>query len=399
MEEKQMDLMTGFPPTPDKLVTLSNWRTPPFNRWAFNHVSELVPSAFVRTVTGASPLEADPRSLTDFRLSHEGRNFGFNDWLEGTFTDSIVVMKNVKVVFETYADGQSPAIPHIWMSVSKSILGLVAGIVVGRAQLDVDAPLTEVIPELQGSAFGGATVRDALDMRVGISFDEDYHAAGGAIIEYRKSHLWDPVPVGEPPTDLRSFLLSLTGRDGEHGGRFHYVSPNTDLLGWVLERAAATRYPDLVSEALWQPIQAERDAYITVDRFGAPRCAGGFCATPRDMARIGRLFVTAGRHGGVQVVPESWISDIVNFDGAAAWKAGDFFDLFEGANMHYRSKWYVSRGERPMISGLGVFGQHLFIDPAADLVIAKCSSQPLPLDPSFVSTTLAGVEELRAMFR
>jgi CubicO group peptidase (beta-lactamase class C family) len=393
-----MDLMTGFPPKPDQLVTLSNWRTPPFNRWAFNHVSELVPSSFVRSAIDASPLEFDCRSLTDFRLSHKGGGVGFNDWLERTFTDSIVVMKDGKVVFESYADGQSPVIPHIWMSVSKSILGLVAGIVVERGQLDVDAPLTELIPELQGSAFDGATVRDALDMRVGISFDEDYHAAGGAIIEYRKSHLWDPVPVGEPPTDLRSFLLTLTERDGEHSGRFHYVSPNTDLLGWVLERATATRYADLVSETLWQPIQAERDAYITVDRFGAPRCAGGFCATPRDMARIGRLFVTAGRHGDAQVVPESWIRDIVNFDGAAAWRTGDFFDLFEGATMHYRSKWYVLPGERPMIFGVGVFGQHLFIDPAADLVVAKCSSQPLPLDPSFLSMTLAGVEELRAMF-
>lgn len=236
-------------------------------------------------------------------------------------------------------------------------------------------------------------------MRVGIRFDENYQATGGAIIEYRKSHLWDPVPVGESPTDLRSFLTTLAGRDGEHKGRFHYVSPNTDLLGWVLERATATRYSDLVSETLWQPVQAERDAYITVDRFGAPRCAGGFCATPRDMARLGRLFVTGGGIGGIQVVPESWISDIVNFDGVAAWNSGDFADLFDGATMHYRSQWYVQRGERPMVFGVGVFGQHLFIDPAADLVIAKCSSQPLALDQSFLSLTLAGVEQLRALFR
>lgn len=181
-------------------------------------------------------------------------------------------------------------------------------------------------------------------MRVGLKFDEDYHATGGAIIEYRKSHLWDPTPVGESPTDMRSFLATLTERDGEHGSRFHYTSPNTDVLGWVLERASGTRYADLVSETLWRPIQAERDAYITVDRFGAPRCAGGFCATPRDMARMGRLFVTAGRHEGIQVIPESWIDDIVGFDGEAAWKTGDFFELFDGAAMHYRSQWYVLRG-------------------------------------------------------
>ena len=382
-----MDLMTGFPPEPDKRVTLSNWRKPPFNRWAFNHVSELVPSAFVRAARDATPLDSESRSLD------------LDDWLEKTFTDAIVVMKDGRVVFETYADGQSPDVPHIWMSVSKSILGLVAGIVAGRGQLDVEAPLTELIPELKGSAFDGATVRNALDMRVGIRFDEDYLATGGAIIEYRKSHLWDPVPVGESPTDMRSFLLTLSDRDGEHNGRFHYVSPNTDLLGWVLERATATRYADLVSQTLWQPVGAERDAYITVDRFGAPRCAGGFCATPRDMARIGRLFVTGGRHGGVQVVPQRWLDDIVGFDGTAAWNTGDFFDLFGGAQMHYRSQWYVLRGERPMIFGAGVFGQHVFIDPAADLVVAQCASQPLPLDPSFLSMTLAGIDRLRAMFR
>jgi CubicO group peptidase (beta-lactamase class C family) len=393
-----MDLMHGFPPQPQALVTLANWRTPPFNRWAFNHVSELVPSAFVRAPTGASPLQAAGRDLAGFQLAHEGRSLRFNDWLDETFTDSIVVLKDGKVAFENYADGQGSTIAHIWMSVSKSILGLVAGIVAGRGQLDVDAPLPKWIPELAGTAYGGASVRDALDMRVGVRFDEDYHAAGGAIIEYRKSHLWDPVPVGEPPTDLRSFLQTLGERDGEHNGRFHYVSPNTDLLGWVLERATATRYCDLVSETLWQPIQAERDAYITVDRFGAPRCAGGFCATPRDLARVGRLFVTGGRSGDAQVVPASWISDIIGFDGVAAWRGGDFFDLFAGAEMHYRSKWYVLRGERPMVFGLGVFGQHLFVDPAADLVVAKCSSQPLPLDPSFLSLTLAGVAQLRAMF-
>jgi CubicO group peptidase (beta-lactamase class C family) len=393
-----MDLMKGFPPPPERQVTLANWRKAPFNRWAFNHVSELVPCAFVRAAPDVSPLAADQRSLGGFRLLREGRSLGFEDWLEKTFTDSMVIMKDGKIAFETYADGQSPAIPHIWMSVSKSVLGLVAGIVAGRGQLDLHAPLRALIPELDGTAFASATVRDALDMRVGIRFDEDYMAAAGAIIEYRKSHLWDPLPVGESPTDMRGFLSTLTGRDGEHNGRFHYVSPNTDLLGWVLERATATRYADLVSETLWQPIGAQRDAYITVDRLGAPRCAGGFCATPRDMARLGRLFVTGGRCGGLQVVPESWIRDIVGFDGTAAWRTGDFADLFDGANMHYRSQWYVLRGARPMIFGVGVFGQHVFIDPVADLVIAKCASQPLPLDPLFLSMTLAGVEELRAIF-
>lgn len=391
-------MMTGqFPPPPEKRVTLANWRTPPFNRWAFNHVSELVPSAFVRTGPQARSLDRSTIDLNAFELSHGGQTFTLDGWLDGTFTDSIVVLENGKIAFEHYIEGQSAGVPHIWMSVSKSVLGLLAGIVADRGLLDVNAPLTDVVPELRGSAYSGATIRDALDMRVGIEFDEDYHATAGAIIEYRKSHLWDPVPVGEAPTDLRGFFPTLTARDGEHGGRFHYVSPNTDLLGWVIERATGKRFADLLAELLWQPIEAERDAYITVDRFGAPRAAGGFCAVPRDMARLGRLFVTGGRVGNLQVVPQRWLDDIVGFDGRAAWQGGDFDEIFDGADMHYRSKWYVLRGARPLVFGVGVFGQHVFVDPAADLVIAKCSSQPLPLDKSFLSLTLAGIQQLRTM--
>lgn len=394
-----MELMSYFPPSEAGFVTLSNWRKPPYNRWAFNHVSELVPSAAIRASGEAGSISAaSADSLHAFEIIFEGRALDAKTWLDETFTDSMVILKDGKIVFETYAPGQDRFTPHIWMSVSKSVLGLVAGIVAARGQLDVEAPLTALIPELEKTAFAGSTVRDLLDMRVGIRFDEDYHATSGAIIEYRKSHLWDPIPIGESPSDLRSFLGSIKERDGEHGGRFHYISPNTDLLGWVLERASGSRYAELVSELLWKPIQAERDAYITVDRLGAPRSAGGLCAVPRDMARLGRFFVTTGQINGQQVVPSEWLEDILYSGDALAWKQGDFYELFDHADMHYRSKWYVLRGDRPLVFGVGVFGQNIFVDPASDLVIAKCSSQPLPLDKTFLSLTLSGVKELRTLF-
>ncbi|MEN9763726.1 MAG: hypothetical protein RI906_3552 [Pseudomonadota bacterium] len=388
-----------FPLAPDQQVSLSNWRTPPFNRWAFNHVSELVPSAMISAHPRADSLPVQPIDLSRFTVRYEQADWTLDQWLQQTYTDSLVVMKNGHIAYEYYAEGQSPSVPHIWMSVSKSVLGLMAGIMAEKYQIDLDSPLVRHIPELQGSAFEGATIRHALDMRVGIQFNEDYHARDGAIIEYRKSHLWDPTPVGEPQTDLRHFFSTLRTRDGEHGGRFHYVSPNTDLLGWLIERTTGERYADLLSDWLWKPINAERDAYITVDRMGAPRCAGGLCAVPRDMARVGRLLVAGGRVGNVQVVPKQWVDDILSFDGRQAWRGGDFFDLFDQADMHYRSKWYVKRADRPLVSGVGVFGQHVFVDPAADLVIAKCSSQPLPLEKSFISMTMAGIEGLRQMLR
>lgn len=386
-----------FPAPAHDRVTLSNWRTPPYSQWAFNHVSELIPSAFIRADRDVKALSQRPIDLSEFSARVDGENLSMGQWLDKTHTDSIVVLKQGSVLYEYYAQGQSPFVPHIWMSVSKSVLGLVAGIVCEKFQIDVNAPIVDWIPEVKGSAFDGARIRDALDMRVGIRFDEDYHAKSGPIIEYRKAHLWDPVPQGEPQTDLRNFFSTLTQRDGSHGGRFHYVSPNTDLLGWVLERATGQRYVDLVSELLWKPVRAECDAYMTVDRFGAPRCAGGLCAVPRDLARVGRLLANGGRVDRVQVVPEAWIDDIITFDGRDPWRRGDFFELFDSAEMHYRSKWYVHREDRPLIFGVGVFGQHVFVDPAADLVIAKCSSQPLPLEKSYLTMTLAGIQTLRRM--
>lgn len=390
-----MDLMTGFPPDPEQRVTLANWRKPPYNRWSFHHVSELVPSANIAHAQRPPALPHGEVDLGGFAISHQGRKRDLPGWLEETFTDSMVILRHGEVIFETYSQGQDAATRHIWMSVSKSVLGLVAGILESRGALNTDAPVTDILPEVRGSAFDGATIRDLLDMRVGILFDEDYNAADGSIIDYRKSHLWDPLEAGEAPTDLRSFLTTLDKRDGRHNARFHYVSPNTDLMGWVIERASGTRYADLVSELLWKPLGAATDAYITVDRFGAPRCAGGLCATPRDMALLGRLFATGGKNSeGRQIVPESWLSDILANGDPQAWADGDFYALFGGSDMHYRSKWYVQRGSRPLVFGLGVFGQNLVIDPQADLVIAKASSQPVALDGDYNALSMAGLTEL-----
>jgi hypothetical protein len=186
---------------------------------------------------------------------------------------------------------------------------------------------------------------------------------------------------------LRAFYRELTKSSGAHGGAVHYVSPNTDLLGWVIERATGARYADLMSELLWKPMGAARSAYITVDRLGAPRCAGGVCATARDLARVGQLIVDGGACGSRQVVPERWIDDIVRRGDPQAWAAGDLAGYFPGLPVRYRSQWYVLDGPSPLVFGLGVHGQHLFVDRARGIVIAKVSSQALPLDADRIALT------------
>lgn len=372
--------MHGFPPSPDGQVTLANWRTAPFNRWAFHHVRELVPSAEIpNDPVGALEWPSAPVDLRALRLE---------TFLDETDTDGFVVVHRGRVVFERYAGGMTADSPHILMSVSKSLLGLLAGILAARGALDPGRLVTDIVPEVAGTAYRGATIRHLLDMRAGIEFDEDYLATSGPIVAYRKATGWTPLEPGDRVSDLRAFYGELTRSDGAHGGALHYVSPNTDLLGWVIERASGTRYADLMSELLWKPMGAGRSAYITVDRLGAPRCAGGVCATARDLARVGQLIVEGGARGLRQIVAESWIEDVTRGGDARAWAAGDLTACFPGLPVRYRSQWYALDGDSPTLFGLGIHGQHVFIDRARGVVIVKVSSQPVPLDGERIALTV-----------
>ena len=392
-----VSLMNGFPPPAEAQVTLGNWRKPPFNRWAFKHVREIVPSAEIANDPhNVRVLPSAPQDLSGVAVETETERLGLLEVLERTDTDAFVVMRSGRILFEHYADDMKASTQHILMSVSKSVLGLLAGILVDQGVLDLSSPVTGLVPEVAGTSYAGATLRDLLDMRVGVFFDEDYLASAGPIIEYRKAQGWDPLSLGEKPSDLRSFYALVSERDSGHKERFHYVSPNTDLMGWVIERATGRRYADLVSELLWRPMGAERSAYITVDRLGAPRCAGGFCATARDLVRLGLLVAQRGRYDGRQIVPAAWLEDIFGGGDVEAWNVGDFLKYYPGLPMHYRSKWYVLRSDAPLAFGMGVFGQNLFVDPKNDIVIAKFSSQALPMDQARIMLTMRLVEVVRA---
>jgi CubicO group peptidase (beta-lactamase class C family) len=350
--------------------------TASINKWSFQHVREIMPTAEI-----ANDPEVD------------GSAYSLNELLRATDTDELVIIRDGKIIYEFYDNDMGPDTPHIFMSVSKSVLGMLVGVLVERNELDLEIQVTRWIPEIGISAYAGATLRDLLDMRVGVHFDEDYLATSGAMTEYRKAQNGEPLGPGDKPSDLRTFLTSLVEKDGPHAGRFHYVSPNTDLLGWVLERATGRRYADLVSELLWRPMGAGRSAYITVDRLGAPRCAGGFCATTRDLARLGLLVAQDGRHAGKQIIPSRWIDDVLYAGDPKAWNDGAFIKYFPQMPIHYRNKWYVLRNKASIMFGVGVFGQNVFID--RQIVIAKYSSQAFPMDHSRISLTMQVVAAIR----
>lgn len=388
------ELMRGFPPPPDAQVTLANWRLPPFNRWSFHHVRRILPTAAIHRGPGpAMALGKDPHDVN--RVMFHGPDGG--EWTVGrmlaeTFTDGFVVLQRGKLVTESYVPGQQPETPHIIFSVSKSVTGSVAGALVERGKLDPEAPVVRYIPEAAGSAYGDCSVRHVLDMTVGIDFEELYLDPDSDFGRYRVATGWNPVPAGGKELDLRSFLVSLKRDRHPHGHLFHYVSPNSDLLGWLLERAADKPYAALVSEMLWRPMGAEFEGYVTIDRLGAPRSAGGVCVALRDLARFGELMRRGGAAEGRQVLPRSWIDDILTKGDPEPWRRGASAGFLP--NGRYRTQWYIVGNRHGAFCAIGIHGQWIYVDPAAEVVIAKQSSQPLPVDEPMDLLLLAGFDAI-----
>jgi len=141
---------------------------------------------------------------------------------------------------------------------------------------------------------------------------------------------------------------------------------------------------------------AESDAYITVDRLGAARAAGGVCTTARDLAKLGLLVARSGTRDGVAVIPAAWINDIFNGGDEVAWREGDLAPHFPDLPMRYRSYCYIADGASPMLSALGIHGQHLFVDPAKELSIAVFASEAAPLNLAWTTDMFEMVEHVRA---
>ena len=351
-------------------ATLANWRVAPFNRWAFHHVRELIPTADIPN---------DPQKVRALPL--QPRELDLEAFLRETDTDGLAILHRGRLVFERYANGLSDEAPHILMSVTKSMLGLL----IHEIGLDTARAVSDFVPEMKGTAYREAKLRDLLDMRAGIVWDENYLATSGPIVEYRKATGWNPLNPGETLSDLKSFYASLQ-QTAPHGGPVHYVSPNSDLLGWVVERATGEPYGKVMGAHVWKKAGAERSAYITVDRLGAPRCAGGMCSTLRDLARVGQWLV--------EERPD-FLQEIETGGDPKAWSAGDLAQYFRGVPMRYRSHWYVLEGDAPLVFGWGIHGQHLFIDRKNQIVVARFASQSLPVDPARIALMLRAVAEIR----
>jgi len=367
-------------------ATLANWRQHPHSTWGFTHVDSLIPVAPIPTAAPTALAQGEALDLSRVSLEWNGRRQSVSEALSETHTDGFLVLKDGAIAASSYLN-QAPEDRHIVFSVSKSITASLAGVLVDQGLLDPDAPVTAYVPDVKGSAYADATVRHVLDMTVSIRFVEDYLDPLGDVARYRVAMGWNPPGAVTGVDGLHRFVAGLPKADHPHGERFHYVSPNSDLLGWIMERASGETIANLLSRHVWQPMAMAQDAFITVDRHGAARTAGGICTSLGDLARFGEMMRNGGTWHGRRIIPERWVDDILRNGDPAAWAKGDLVALFpEG---RYRSKWYLADRSTNVLCAIGIHGQWIYIDHAAGMVGVKQSSQPIPADDAMDHQTLA----------
>jgi CubicO group peptidase (beta-lactamase class C family) len=327
--------------------------------------------------------------------------------LDDTFTDAYLVLQDGALVSEWYGPLGAPDRPHALMSVSKSVIGCVAAVLIDRGQLDPDAEVTRYVPELAGSGYEGALVRNVYDMRSGVRFLEEYANPDSDIRRLDEWIGWYP-DDGEP-RGLYRFLATLQA-EAPHGERFLYRSAESDVLGWVCERAAGQPMAALISELIWAPMGAEHDAVLLHDGLGTAVHDGGLCATARDVARFGQLLldggqVPAGGAGGVvrsgasrapdgtgatrRVVPPQWLRRAwaVDADARSVFAASPAEWAFPGG--WYRHQFWFRPGDYgDVLLGLGIHGQMLHVSRRTNTVCVKFSAWPDAQNPAYLEDTL-----------
>ncbi len=389
--DPRLPIMRGSPPAliPPKL----DWDRPPWNRWAFQHIREILPTAEVWRGTGpVRELARETRDLDGLAVTGvAGEPTTLAGLLDDTYTDGFLVLKNGAIVYERYCNGMDERSLHLSQSVAKSFTAGVAGVLVGRGLLDVGAPVTGYLPELNDTAYRGASLQQVLDMTSGVHFSEDYSNPYSDVGQMDVASGWKPIPPDSNasfrwPHHVFEQILGLGQLDRRHGDQFSYRSIETDVMAHCLERVTGKRLPQLLSEEIWQKAGMEQSANMTVDPAGYGLASGGLNATLRDYGRFGLLYL---EHGG-GIIPPNWI-EATRSGNHAIFKEPYSFTLPEGA---YKNQWWIEDPRQRSIMARGVFGQMIYVNWETSMVAVKLSSWPDFLNIPFNVATLGAVHAI-----
>lgn len=384
-------IMQGTPPSlvPPKM----DWDRPPWNRWSFQNIRQILPTAEVWR--GPGPVRELPRRECDLDglavASTHGGQTALSGLLDETYTDGFIVLKHGAIIYERYFNGMDHRSLHLSQSVAKSVTAAAAGVLVGKGLLDVDALVTHYLPELDDTAYRGARLQHVLDMASGVSFDETYTDPHSDIGQLDVASGWKPIPPGSDPglrwpRHVFEQVLGLEKLERRHGDLFSYRSVETEVLGFCMERAAGKRLAQIISDELWSPMGAEESACFTVDSAGSALADGGFNACLRDYARVGLLYL----ENGSGIIPAAWVEATRNGNHAIF---GEPYteSLPEGA---YKNQWWIEDPRSRALIARGVFGQMIYVNWDHGLVAVKLSSWPDFLNTQYDVITRQAIQSI-----
>ena len=371
MTARDLGLMVGSPPPEDQRVTIENFMLPPYNRWSLRHLREVVPTRNVPVGETVAVLGSRPTDLSGLEVPFpDGRTVALGEWLESAYTDGFIVLHKGEVIYEQYFNDQTPATQHLMFSVTKSFTGTMLLMLMEQGRVKGEALVAEYIPELENTAFGDATVQHMLDMTNSIHYIEDYYNPDAHITGFLNSMM----PGGE---GLYSNLQTLTEQHNEfaHGDAFHYVTPDPEVLGWIIRRTTGDNLANALSEMIWAPLGAEHEGYYWLDFHGVEMAGGGLAITLRDAARFGQMILQDGAYNGRQVISKEIAQRIKTKRNADTFNRYYNDPWFESVADSYHDQWWGYAGV-DAVAALGIHGQFIYINSDADVVIAKHSSDP-----------------------
>lgn len=342
--------------------------------WLFPHETIRHAGAQVSALPHAAWVDLDAIVVSQ----QDGRDKTIRDWRKDTATDGLLVMHRGQVVYEHYST-MLPWQRHATWSVSKSLVGVIATDLIQAGMLDGNAPVAHYLPELRDSAWADATVQQTLDMTTGVDYEEAITVGRPGVVQYMVAAGLMKAPEGySGSTDLVEFLKSLK-KSGEHGKAFHYKSVDTEVIGLLLERKTGKRLDQLVSAHLWQPIGAGMNAFVVKNGAGQPMAGMGFGSTLRDLARFGETLRQEGRYNGRQILQPGTVAELRKGGSPEALaRGGPASQRWQGYTYH--DFWWVDHENGNTFEAKGFSGQHVHVNPEAELVVVKLSSYGPP-DP------------------
>ncbi len=292
----------------------------------------------------------------------------------GSHTSAVLMVHGGEIVYEWEARPGALTQVLPCFSITKSIVGVVAGVLMERGDLDPDRGVVTYLPELEKGGYRGVTVRDLLDMRTGGDYRESYEP-GGELAQLALTQAQAPGALFSSVYDM----VCGAERLGVHDGPFAYRSLDTEALGLIIERASGVPISDLVDEMVLGPLGCE-GATFARDVNGQAAPSGGLSMRSIDVARCGVMMLNSGAIGDHQVVSPLFVKDL---------RAGHPCDADVEKEGSYRNQfWVPKRGGRELLA-LGIHGQMLWMDAATDTVFVKLSAWPTPSDPPLLSATYA----------